>query len=270
MTCEIDNSTINYSVTGSGINMLMIHGFAVDHKLMLGCMEGIPGIENFRRIYIDLPGMGESKASDNIKSSNDVLDLIISFIDRVLGGEKFIVVGESYGGYLTRAIYYRLPEQVLGMGMICPVIIADKSKRKLPEHSVVSSDNTFLNTLEEGDAQNFSEYNVVLNEYTYNRYQEEVMLGINKANRRVLSRIEANYSLTEDIDNHSTKVEIPVLLLTGRQDHIVGYSDAYSIIDKYNRVTYLVLDGAGHNLQIEQVDVFNTVMSNWFNNFYRG
>lgn len=270
MTCEINNSTINYNIIGSGINILMIHGFAVDHKLMMGCMEAVPGIANFRRIYIDLPGMGLSEASDEINSSDDVLNLLVTFIASVLGDEKFIVIGESYGGYLTRAIYSRLPEQVLGLGMICPVIIADKSKRTLPEHNIVSSDEIFLQTLGEEDAQNFAEYNVMLNEYTYNRYHEEVMSGIRLANRKVLSRIEKNYSLEADIDHHSTKVDIPVLLLTGRQDHIVGYEDAYNILDRYNRVTYLVLDGAGHNLQIEQVAVFNILTSNWLNHFHRG
>lgn len=267
MTCEINNSIINYTIKGSGINMLMIHGFAVDHTLMVGCMEDVPEIEHFRRIYIDLPGMGLSKASDDINSSDDVLDLLVEFIDRVLDGEQFIVIGESYGGYLSRGVYYRLPKQVIGIGMICPVIIADKSKRTLPKHRTVFTDEKFLNTLEKEDKQHFSQYNVILNEYTYNRYQKEVMSGINLADRKVLSRIERNYSFSEDVDNHPTNVDIPVLILTGRQDHIVGYRDAYSIVDRYSRVSYLVLDGAGHNLQIEHVDVFNSLMTNWIHNF---
>lgn len=267
MVCEIENSTINYRIEGSGINILMIHGFAVDHKLMSGCMEGVPGIEGFRRVYIDLPGMGRSKASEKINSSDDVLDLLVKFIDKILGEEQFIVVGESYGGYLTRGIYYKLPEQVMGMGMICPVIIADKSRRTLPEHRVILSDDEFLKTLNIEERKNFSDFNVILNRYTYDRYQSEIMSGVRLADRETLVKIEANYSFSVDVDQLDREVDIPVLILTGRQDHIVGYKDAFSILENYERNTYLILDGAGHNLQIEQVDVFNTAVSNWLRNF---
>lgn len=33
----------------------------------------------------------------------------------------------------------------------------------------------------------------------------------------------------------------------------------------YPRVTFAVLDMAGHNLQIEQPDVFNSLVHNWLN-----
>lgn len=40
-------------------------------------------------------------------------------------------------------------------------------------------------------------------------------------------------------------------------------SDAWSLIEHYPRATFAVLDMAGHNLQIEQSDMFNTLVHNW-------
>ena len=58
-----------------------------------------------------------------------------------------------------------------------------------------------------------------------------------------------------------------MLILTGKQDSIVGYADAYSIIENYHRVRFLALDGAGHNLEIEQPEIFSSHMKNWLRNF---
>lgn len=52
---------------------------------------------------------------------------------------------------------------------------------------------------------------------------------------------------------------------TGRQDNVVGYHDAWRLIEDYPRATFAVLDMAGHNLQIEQPDVFNSLVDNWLN-----
>lgn len=39
----------------------MLHGYSPDHRLMAGCMEPIFNKKsNYKRVYIDLPGMGKS------------------------------------------------------------------------------------------------------------------------------------------------------------------------------------------------------------------
>jgi pimeloyl-ACP methyl ester carboxylesterase len=53
--------------------------------------------------------------------------------------------------------------------------------------------------------------------------------------------------------------EKPSLLLTGWQDAMVGCYDAWSIVQNYPRMTFAVLDRAGHDLQIEQEKLFNTL-----------
>ncbi|MFD2469254.1 alpha/beta fold hydrolase [Amycolatopsis silviterrae] len=51
---------MHYVEHGSGTPVLAVHGWMPDHRLMTGCLEPVfarrPG---FRRIYPDLPGMGD-------------------------------------------------------------------------------------------------------------------------------------------------------------------------------------------------------------------
>lgn len=57
--------------------------------------------------------------------------------------------------------------------------------------------------------------------------------------------------------------EKPVLLLGGRQDTCVGYQDLLNLIEDYPRATVSILDAAGHNLQIEQPELFSELVKNW-------
>lgn len=65
------------------------------------------------------------------------------------------------------------------------------------------------------------------------------------------------FSFEDTLNETFTK---PTLFLLGRQDASVGYKDAWKILDNYPRATFAVLDKAGHNLQLEQVEVFNCLV----------
>lgn len=49
----------------------------------------------------------------------------------------------------------------------------------------------------------------------------------------------------------------------GRQDSYEGYKDAWTILERYPRATFAVIDRAGHNLQIEQPEIFNSLVNEW-------
>jgi pimeloyl-ACP methyl ester carboxylesterase len=54
----------------------------------------------------------------------------------------------------------------------------------------------------------------------------------------------------------------PSLIITGRQDAIAGYHDAWNILENYPRATYVVFDRAGHQLE-EKADLVNLLMKEW-------
>lgn len=60
-----------------------------------------------------------------------------------------------------------------------------------------------------------------------------------------------------------TNFSKPTLFIAGRQDNIVGYHDLYNLLEDYPRATFVILDIAGHNLQIEQEELFNSLFLNW-------
>jgi pimeloyl-ACP methyl ester carboxylesterase len=78
-----------------------------------------------------------------------------------------------------------------------------------------------------------------------------------------LTRLQSHgYPLSFDVDA-APPFEKPTLILVGRQDGMVGYRDAWEILENYPRSTFAVLDRAGHNLQIEQETLFNALVNEW-------
>lgn len=265
MECKLHKLTINYEIIGEGKPIIMIHGYCVDHNIMKGCMEPIfKNLEGYKRIYFDLPGMGDTKSSEYVKSADDMLNIILEFIDKVIPGERFLVSGQSYGGYLARGVINKKEDLVDGMALICPVIIAERSKRELPLHKVIVEDKILLDTLESKEAEEVKANFVVQSREIYERYKKELASGIEKADIAYLMNIqEKAYEFSFDVDNLPYKFNKPSLMILGRQDAVVGYKDAFKVIDSYERCTLAVLDAAGHSLQLEQKNLFEIFIKDW-------
>lgn len=236
--------------------MLAVHGWTPDHRLMLGCLEPLfearPG---YRRLYPDLPAMGKSPA-DDVKSSDDILAVLEEFIDAHIDG-PFLLIGESYGGYLARAVAHRRPEQVRGLALICP--IGERLEdRTVPPFELRRSDGV---ELDPALAAEFEGLAVVRTAETARRFADEILPGLQAADRVAMERIHQRWELSAGPELGT--YDKPALFLTGRQDNVTGYEDVYALLPHYPYASFAVLDTAGHNLQIDQPVLFNALMGEW-------
>lgn len=259
-------------VIGEGIPLLAIHGWGVDHRLMSGCLE--PVFERtplqVRRHYIDLPGMGRSPGSDLISGSDDMVAILENYIDERFPDTPFLLAGESYGGYLSRELVRRRKSMIRGVFLICtafrPFIKTDlgMDKGDVPEHRVLETEEAFMATLSEQNRKMFELMAVRRTRDAWVRYERDVLPGIQAADQEFLSRRLSRYpQLSVDPDVIGAPFEGPSLILAGRQDSTAGYRDIWNILEKYPRATFAVLDGAGHNLQTEQVELFESLAAEW-------
>jgi len=262
MKCNVKNLEVYYEVYGEGKPILIIHGMTPDHRLMTGCMEPVfKDREGYKRIYLDLPGMGKTKGESWITSTDVVLDILIEFIDKIIPNENFLLAGESYGGYLSRGIIYRLGSRVDGVLLLCPAVVAPILRENLPEHVVLKKDEELLSELETFEADKFNDIQVVQSRNIWERYRDEILSGIKIVDRNFLDKLcEDGWGFSFDLDEQFTK---PAVMILGRQDSSVGYKDTWGILERYPRATFAVLDKAGHNLQIEQVELFNSLVNEW-------
>ncbi|MEU4390126.1 alpha/beta hydrolase [Kribbella sp. NPDC023855] len=260
---------LHHVTHGEGTPVLALHGWTPDHRLMTGCLEPIfanrPG---YRRLYPDLPGMGQSPAGD-IDSSDGIMAALREFVDAEIGTEPFILIGESYGGYLSRGLVAERPDQILGLGLICPIGVAlEHADRTVPEHVVLESDPEVLAGLTPAQVEDFTGIAVVQTAETLRQYQQDIEPGLDAADAEAMARIRKNWALTIAPESGPVFTR-PSLILCGRQDSSTGYADQYPLLPHYPRASYVVLDGAGHNLQIEQPALLAALIDDWLTRIAR-
>jgi pimeloyl-ACP methyl ester carboxylesterase len=231
---------------------------------MLGCLEPLfarrPG---YRRLYPDLPGMGKSPAPESIASSDDMLAAVREFVAETIGDEPFLLVGESYGGYLARGLTRALGSQVRGLALVCPVgVHLEHAHRTVPPRAVLREDPALIASLDPELAAEFTDIAVVQSPETLRRFSEEVLVGLASADQAAMARVRARWTLTEDPESGDPFTG-PALILAGRQDGQVGYVDQFALLPHYPRATFAVLDVAGHNLQFEQPVLFEALVDEW-------
>lgn len=266
MKCKLEKITIHYEIIGEGYPVLMLHGWTVDHRLMKGCMEPIFETRpNYKRIYFDLPGMGKTKGEDWIEGTDDFLKIIKEFVEKIIPNEHFIILGVSYGGYLARGLIKKKQKLIDGVLFLVPAILPDEKQRDLPEPVVLVKDENIVSKLNPLEREGWEAVATVINQKVWERGKEEAMSGVKIADIPFLEKVRENYGFSFDVDLLNDKFSKPALFLLGRQDSIVGYRDSWKIIENYPRATFAILDTAGHLLQIEQEELFNSLTNEWLN-----
>jgi pimeloyl-ACP methyl ester carboxylesterase len=268
MKCEVGDLLFQYEIRGEGIPVLMIHGFGIDRHVMTGCMEPVfESRSGWKRIYFDLPGMGRTPAPRWLNNADQMLEVVLAFVNKVVDCDSFLVAGESYGGYLARAIVKLMPERLKGVLLICPVIVADRKRRKLPRQQIFVRDESFLAGIEHTECKNlFERVLVVQDQKRWNRFTQDIIPGMRTKDRPFLAQFQKRgYSLSFDVDQLEHPFDRPSLILSGRQDTSVGYIDSLKLVDNFSRGTFAILDRAGHGLEVEQETVFNCLVNEWLN-----
>lgn len=270
MQCIVKDINIYYEVYGEGTPIVMIHGWGPDHRLMKGCMEPLFQTLDtaWKRIYFDLPGMGQTKGEQWISGSDQMLEVVLGFVDAVIPNQHFVVAGESYGGYLARGIINKRPSIVDGLLLICPVAEQETLTSNGAHFQVFDKDDILLNSLTIEDRNYFEAegINAIQNKRVWKRFEEEILPGLKIADQSFLkNNLGQHVSFSFNVDVLEKPYMKPTLMLTGRQDSIVGYRDLWKIIDLYPRASFILLDRAGHNLHIEQDILFSETVKEWLN-----
>jgi pimeloyl-ACP methyl ester carboxylesterase len=248
---------------GTGIPVLLIHGFPVDHRILLPLEPAFERSGGWLRIYVDLPGMGRSPADPEVDDSDAMLARLVDFVHGAMGGQPFAVVGNSYGALLARGLVAEFGDQVLGLCLLCPVIVAEPQRRALPAKVVLHEDHALLETLPAEDADDYASMAVVQSPENWRLFQDHVLPGLRAADPAATARVSRRYALSRQPEDGANPFTGPALIITGRQDHVVGYLDALTVADHYPRATLATLDGAGHNAHLDRPHTVASLVDGW-------
>ena len=258
MICDLGDLAIYYETYGSGRPMVMLPGRPSDHRIMARFMEPLfTQREGWLRIYPDLPGTGRTPAVDRLATHDAMLDTMLAFIDTVIPGQRFVLAGLSYGGYLARGVIYHRAAWIDGLMLCAPQVKADPAQAQLPPRTAIVEDPAVAAEL--GPISNL----VVVQSPRVAEAVRELLAEVQIADHPFNDRLEEAGPFSFDVDTLPAPFGRPTLIITARQDHLCGYRDAWDLLDNYPRATFAVLDRAGHFVNIEHDALCQTLMREW-------
>jgi pimeloyl-ACP methyl ester carboxylesterase len=271
---------------GEGRALVVLHGWQLSGEIEIADFEpAFDGADGWRRIYIDLPGMGKSNtphAKDGISDIESMYESVVRAINATIGDEPFAVAGMSTGAELARGIAERLPERVLGLMLRVPRLVTSYSDRSVASDHDPAEVKQAPQTIAERRARDLfldrdDPGNVPL-PATYYRDRD--------VKRETWERVrgEADVAFLMTIDGAKgtyqlqprpfSRFDKPTLIVVGRQDTRVGFTEALDPssgndalgpppTEQYPRPTIVALDRAGHLLPVGRPDVFHALVRDW-------
>lgn len=248
---------------GTGAPMLFLHGNGVDHRMALDLDDVFDEQTPWERIYLDLPGFGETPALEGPGGLPEVADWLDAAVNELIGSTPFAVVGTSLGGLLARELAARRKEQCLGFALLATVVDPVRDNRTLPEPTVLVTDTALVESLDPADAAEYTWLAVVQSRENWERFRRTVLPGLRAADQAAMERLDARYALPELPDSRLAGYDRPVLIVAGRQDAVVGFVDQWELSLQFPRATFAMLDRAGHNIQVDQPETVHELLGRW-------
>jgi pimeloyl-ACP methyl ester carboxylesterase len=262
-TIELDGAKVNYVEMGEGPPVVLVHGLG-------GCwqnwLENIPHLARDHRVLaLDLPGFGDSPLPPweiNIPAYGRLLDAFCT----QLNVHSCALVGNSMGGFISAEAAIARPEWVERLALVSAAGITHARMRKEPAEMAAR-----MTTAAAPLAMRFQERSLtrpglrriafqgvfyapqwMRPELLWEQYHGA--LGA----RGFLPAIQTlvGYDFTDRL----RQIELPTLIVWGRNDRIVPPADAYGYARHLRNSRVVIFDRCGHCPQLERPMRFNRLL----------
>ncbi|MGV0166981.1 alpha/beta fold hydrolase [Furfurilactobacillus sp. WILCCON 0119] len=241
-----------YKRHGSGPKkVVVLHGYGMDHRSMTHVIDrGLADREDIEATFIDLPGMGQTKA-DTIVNADQVVDLLARMISSIYDGKAVNIIGFSYGGYLAQGLLYKHADLINRFLLLAPAFYAGSKQRKLPAQAKISQNvMEQMKELDHGD--HYLQLTGKPEMAQYERFITDIQSGFNCRDVSFLERYSENgYQLSFEKAMHEAYLSNSGIIVLSTSDHIVGYEDIMGARDHFPNTDFFVLRGLGHIIQVD-------------------
>ena len=253
MQAIINGITLNFDDQGSGLPLLLIHGFPLNRQMWRPQFRALTAA-GFRVIAPDLRGFGESDAPDGPYSIDLFADDLVALLDH-LGIESAVVGGMSMGGYVLFNLLERYPERLRGACFIVTRAGADDETGK--ERRLVLAREVMKSGLK-----------VVADAFETLLFAEESLVERPKLVEEVYRWMSANDSRgiaggplamreRKDYTQMLSGFAIPALAIGAEQDKAAPPDNTRLIAGGIPGCRLAVIPHAGHMANLENPGAFN-------------
>ncbi|QLL12577.1 alpha/beta fold hydrolase [Pseudomonas chlororaphis] len=173
---------------------------------------------------------------------------------------KFILLGHSLGGYIAQHVALQAPERVESL------ILVSTFPGTLSEEQRTFFKQGMLAPLLEGS---IAEHWPALNRACIApaRTEDEALLALLVAGQK-LSREELINQTNvlkgaRDISDKLSAINVPTLIIYGRQDQLFTMSMQEQLFDKLSNCTVNIIENCGHMPSLEQPEMTTKILKTW-------
>jgi YbgC/YbaW family acyl-CoA thioester hydrolase len=242
----VDGAELAVEVRGEGSAILFVHGFPFDRGMW---RHQLAGLSRWKRIAVDLRGVGESSAGSGEYSMERYADDLIAVLDAV-GVRQAVVCGLSMGGYILFELLRRYPERVRAAVLCDTRAGADTEEGRRNRDTL-----TALATESGPEAVAERLLSGLLGAATL-ADQPEIMTQCREMARRysVPGMVGALRAMRERPDSTPllATIRVPTLVMVGAEDRPSPPAQAQAMADAIPGARYALIPGAGHLAPLEQ------------------
>jgi proline iminopeptidase len=257
-----------YEVLGErGPWLLAVHGGpGMDHASLRPWLD--PLAQRARLVYFDLPGHGQSEAPADYQ-----LDTMADAVDALaehLGAEHIVLLGHSYGGFVSLTCALRHPQRVSRMVLVDTAASSgfraeslEVAQRRATPDMLQALDRLWTDTLT-NDVEFARDWRIVLPLYFHHLSRAEIGdsaadLSFRLATRKAVLPTFADYDLTARLAD----IRAPALVTVGRHDWITSVGQAEVLANGLRTSRLDVLEHSGHLPFVEEPQRFLSVVNAW-------
>ncbi len=212
-----ENSTLHYTITGKGMPVVLLHGFAEDSSVW---DEQVSFLENnYQLIIPDIPGSGKSTL---LKKENAGMEDYAACVKKILDAEhiaRCVMIGHSMGGYITLAFAENYPETLISFGLFHSSAYADDGEKKEARRKSIA----FINN---NGAKAFLDTSIPGLFYDAGKSKNDIETLLKKGNNFTPEALIQYYEAMIARPDRTAilkNVNFPVLLIMGQHDKAVPF-----------------------------------------------
>ncbi len=262
---EIDGARVNYVELGSGPRMaiVFVHGLSGSWQNWL---ENIPHFARERRVLaLDLPGFGHSPMPEWEISIEGYGRLLHGFCDALAVGDCALV-GNSMGGFISAEAASAQPDRFEKLVLVSAAGVSSGRLRRQPAETVArmaTAATPLLLKLQERGLKRprvrWATFKGLFQHPEALRRELLVETFDNGAGRPgFLPAVQGLVGY--DILDQLAEVEVPTLIVWGRNDRVVPPQDAVGFAQRLRNSRTVIFDDTGHLPQLERPTRFNRVL----------
>lgn len=243
-----------FSVSGSGRDVLMLHGWGADMSLLLPLADKL-AVRGYRVWALDLPGMGQSVAPAEAWSVLDYAMFVLRFMD-YMEIERCVLFGHSFGGRLGLILGSDHPERI--ERMVLSNSAGVRAKTSILRQMRLSSYKLVRDGLRSIGAKGTAErlrraYNARYGSADFN------------ATSGVMRQTFINV-IQEDLLPYAVRVAVPTLLIWGDQDEDTPLWQGRLLEKTIPDAGLVLYEGAGHYTYLDRLNDVTQVIDYFLKN----